>query len=171
MKKEFVVLVNKNGQKIGIAEKLEAHKKGLLHRAFSVFIYNRQGEMLLQKRASSKYHFAGLWSNACCSHPRPGEKILSAAVRRLTEELNIQAALESKGAITYKLLDEKSGLTEHEYDLIFSGEFNGEFNFNENEIEEVKWISVSKLKREMNKEPEKFTPWFLQIMKEINLAL
>jgi len=167
MKKDFVVLVNRNGRRVGVAEKLDTHKKGLLHRAFSIFIFNERGEMLLQKRAASKYHFAGLWSNACCSHPRPGEKVVAAAMRRLNEELNIRAALEAKGWITYNLFDEKSCLTEHEYDYIFSGKFTGEIEFNSHEVEEVRWISVSKLRREMKTYPEKFTPWFKMILQQI----
>jgi len=166
MKKEFVVLVNRNGRRVGVVEKLEAHKKGLLHRALSVFIFNDRGQMLLQKRAASKYHFAELWSNACCSHPRPGEKILSAAKRRLKEELNFKTGLESKGVIAYRFSDAKSGLTEHEYDYIFTGAFNKEIDFNEDEVSEVRWISVPKLKKEIKNFPEKFTPWFLYIMKE-----
>lgn len=169
MKKEFVVLVNGGGRKVGIGEKLQAHRKGLLHRAFSVFIFNERGEMLLQKRAASKYHFAGLWSNACCSHPREGEKILSAAKRRLMEELHFQTPLESHGAITYKFFDSKSGLTEHEYDYNFSGIFNGPIDFNREEVEEVRWISVSKLKKELKTEPEKFTPWFKEILSRTRL--
>lgn len=164
MKKEFVVLVNDRGRRVGVAGKLEAHRKGLLHRAFSVFIFNERGEMLLQKRAASKYHFAGLWSNACCSHPREGEKILSAAKRRLMEELNFQTPLTSYGAITYKFFDSKSGLTEHEYDYNFSGVFNGAIDFNRNEVEAVRWISISKLKKELKVEPQKFTPWFKEIL-------
>ena len=171
MKKEFVVLVNRHGRRVGVAEKLEAHKKGLLHRAFSVFIFNDRGEMLLQKRAAGKYHFAGLWSNACCSHPREGEKVLSAAKRRLMEELNLKALLESKGVITYKLFDTKSGLTEHELDYIFTGRFTGKIDFRKNEVEDLRWISILQLKKEMKTYPEKFTPWFLTIMKEISNLL
>ena len=170
MKKEFVILVNRRGKKVGAAEKLDAHRKGLLHRAFSIFIFNDRGEMLLQKRAKSKYHFAGLWSNACCSHPRVGEKVLSAAKRRLMEELNLQTTLQSKGKIIYKFFDGKSGLTEHEYDYIFTGRFNGEVDFNRKEVEELRWISLSKLKVEMKTDPEKFTPWFEMIFKEVKFV-
>ncbi|MFI5135370.1 MAG: isopentenyl-diphosphate Delta-isomerase [Chitinophagales bacterium] len=165
MKKEFVILVNKSGRRIGVAEKIQAHEQGLLHRAFSIFLFNDKGEMLLQRRAKHKYHFAGLWSNACCSHPRSGENVLSAAKRRLREELNLETALISKGATTYKFFDSKSGLTEHEYDHIFFGRFNEMIRFNRREVETVRWVSLSKLKKEMKAHPEKFTPWFLEIVR------
>jgi len=168
MKKDFVVLVNKQGRRIGVAEKLEAHRQALLHRAFSIFLFNEKGEMLLQKRAAGKYHFAGLWSNACCSHPRPGEKILSAAKRRLKEELNLETSLISKGAVTYKFFDSKSKLTEHEYDCIFVGTFNDVIDFNKEEVSAVKWTSLSKLKMEMKANAETFTPWFLEIMRTLS---
>jgi len=168
MKKDFVVLVNKQGRRIGVAEKLEAHRQALLHRAFSIFLFNEKVEMLLQKRAAGKYHFAGLWSNACCSHPRPGEKILSAAKRRLKEELNLETSLISKGAVTYKFFDSKSKLTEHEYDCIFVGTFNDVIDFNKEEVSAVKWTSLSKLKMEMKANAETFTPWFLEIMRTLS---
>src|SRR5215510_11916680 len=133
MKKEYVVLVNKSGKKVGFAEKMEAHRKGLLHRAFSVFLFNEKGEMLLQKRAATKYHFAGKWSNACCSHPRPGEKISTAAKRRLLEELGIECTLINHGHILYEATDQKSGLTEHEYDYVFIGRYDGDTPFKKNE--------------------------------------
>jgi isopentenyl-diphosphate delta-isomerase len=165
--KEEVILVNHLGKKVGIAEKLQAHQDGLLHRAFSIFIFNGRNEMLLQKRASGKYHFAGLWSNACCSHPRDGERMLSAARRRLREELNMETTLESQGSVTYKFHDLKSGLTEHELDYIFTGIFDGEISFNPAEVEAVWWISLPQLKKEMTAFPEKFTPWFIYIMNEL----
>ena len=171
MKKEFVVLVNKEGKKIGTAEKLEAHQRGLLHRAFSIFIFNDRGEMLLQKRAPGKYHFADMWSNACCSHPRPGEKILSAAKRRLREELNLQTRLESKGPVRYKFFDAGSQLTEHEYDYIFTGRFNGVVDFNFKEVAGIKWVSNPALKKEIKFQPRRFTPWFLFIMNKLSEQL
>jgi len=163
MRKEFVVLVNHNGKKIGVAEKIEAHRKGLLHRAFSIFLFNEKGEMLLQQRAKNKYHFAGLWSNACCSHPRPGERILLAAKRRLKEELGIDCSLNKAAHILYYFYDRKSKLTEYEFDYIFTGNFTGQIDFNRREVEKIRWISVSKLKREMKSAPEEFTPWFREI--------
>jgi len=170
MKNEKVVLVNLKGKRTGLAEKLEAHREGLLHRAFSVFIFNRQGEMLLQRRAAKKYHFGGLWSNACCSHPRPTERVLSAAKRRLNEELSFQTSLEPMGAVTYKFHDPKSGLTEHEYDYIFTGNFDSPIYFNKEEVQAIRWISIPDLKRELKNIPESFTPWFLKIMAELKMG-
>ncbi len=168
---EQVILVNAAGKRIGLAEKTEAHQKGLLHRAFSIFLYNDAGEMLLQQRAITKYHFAGLWSNACCSHPRSGENILSAARRRLTEELNITCSLKSAGTVTYKVHDDLTGLTEHEFDYLITGKFDGEIGFNIKEVAAVRWLSSEALRKEIEKHPEKFTPWFLYIMKESPRAL
>jgi len=167
MKKEFVVLVNERGKKIGLAEKLKAHQQGLLHRAFSIFLFNEKGEMLLQQRAKGKYHFAGLWSNACCSHPREGERVLSAAKRRLMEELGIESPLKNSGHVPYKFYDDKSALTEHEYDYIFTGKFDSKISFNKKEVTAVRWMSRTDLKREMKSHPGKFTPWFKEILKQI----
>src|SRR5688572_19216713 len=119
-------------------EKMEAHEKGLLHRAFSVFIFNDKGEMLLQQRALNKYHSGGLWTNACCSHPRPGEDTLQAAKRRLQEEMGIETPLTLKTSFTYKTAFE-NGLTEHEFDHIFTGTFNGEPNINSTEVNSYCW--------------------------------
>ena len=163
MRREEVILVNKSGRRTGVAEKMEAHRKGLLHRAFSIFLFNEKGEMLLQKRAKSKYHFAGLWSNACCSHPRPGEKTLSAAKRRLREELGIECPMKNSGQVVYKAFDKKSGLTEHEFDYIEIGNYSKEIPFNPKEVEQVKWVSINELKK-LLKSPEKFTPWLIQIL-------
>jgi isopentenyl-diphosphate delta-isomerase len=138
----------------------------LLHRALSVFIFNSQGEMLLQKRATFKYHFGGLWTNACCSHPRPGENIRTAANRRLMEELGIAGSLQRIGYLLYSCKDEQSGLTEFEYDHIFSGYFNGPIMYNEKEVADVKWISRYQLSTELERYPHLFTPWFKLIMQE-----
>ena len=158
-KREQVILVNSSGKRIGISEKMEAHQKGLLHRAFSIFIFNEAGEMLLQKRSFSKYHFAGLWSNACCSHPRPGEKILSSARRRLREEMNFETPLKIIDSVTYRFHDPESNLTEHEFDYILTGHFNGPIHFNPDEAEEIKWMPVPELRKKLTSEPEKYTPW------------
>lgn len=165
-KPEYVVLVNSKDRKTGIAGKLEAHEQGWLHRAFSIFIFNNQGEMLLQQRAAEKYHFGGLWTNACCSHPRPGEKVLQAAGRRLHEELGIIAHLKKFGAITYSFYDAESKLTEHEYDHIITGTYSGTFHLNPAEVQKVRWISLKALAIELKQQPLHFTPWFSAIMKE-----
>lgn len=165
-KPDYVVLVNSKDRKTGIAGKLEAHKHGWLHRAFSIFIFNDQGEMLLQQRAEGKYHFGRLWTNACCSHPRPGEKVLEAARRRLHEELGINTPLKKFGAITYSFYDAESKLTEHEFDHIITGTYSGNFHLNPAEVQKVRWISLKALVIELKKQPSRFTPWFSAIMKE-----
>jgi len=165
---ENVILVSKAGKRIGIAGKLNAHREGLLHRAFSIFLFNEKGEMLLQRRAVTKYHFAGKWSNACCSHPRPGEKTSAAAKRRLKEELGIKCSLKKSRNTVYHFFDQKSGLTEHEFDYIFIGKFSGEILFNRKEVDAVRWVSQRDLKSELKSNPEKFTPWFKKILAELN---
>ncbi|MGB3073771.1 MAG: isopentenyl-diphosphate Delta-isomerase [Chitinophagales bacterium] len=167
---ELVVLVNSSGKKTGIAEKMEVHEKGWLHRAFSIFIFNSKGEMLLQQRADTKYHFGGLWTNACCSHPRPGEKITAAAKRRLMEELGISTKLSMLHSIQYCFHDSKSGLTEHEFDYILTGNYNDAIKMNPDEVKSVKWLSMTALSTELSRYPQKFTPWFKLIMRQKPLA-
>ncbi|NDD55500.1 isopentenyl-diphosphate Delta-isomerase, partial [bacterium] len=116
---EFVVLVDQNDQQIGVEEKLSAHRQGLLHRAFSIFLFNPEGRMLIHQRALHKYHSGGLWTNACCSHPRPGEEVADAAKRRLQEELGISCALEKQFSFIYKVHLVEDGLYEHEFDHVF----------------------------------------------------
>ena len=156
---EEVILVDQDDIAIGAMEKLEAHEKGLLHRAFSVFIFNDAGELLLQQRALSKYHSAGLWTNTCCSHPRPGEDTLLAAKRRLKEEMGIECGLEYKMHFIYKTHFE-NGLTEHEFDHVFFGTHNKEPNINEEEVENYCWTKPAEIKKQLIDEPEKFTSWF-----------
>src|SRR5688500_14176064 len=128
-----VILVNEQDVEIGKMEKLEAHQKAVLHRAFSVFIFNKKGEMLLQQRARNKYHSAGLWTNACCSHPSPGEDTLSAASRRLIEEMGFSTALTKIFEFTYQTRFD-NGLTEHEYDHVYTGVFEGTIKPNPDEV-------------------------------------
>lgn len=167
---EKVVLVNEDNHVLGTMEKLEAHQKGLLHRAFSVLLYNDAGEMLIQRRALGKYHTPGLWTNACCSHPREGEAVTAAASRRLKEELGIEIppeALQVKGHFVYKAAFD-NGLTEHEYDTMVSGQFNGVVEaINPEEVEAVRWIDLETLKLEIKEDPERFTPWFKEIIKRV----
>ena len=124
MENDKVILVNEHDDMVGIMDKMEAHQQGLLHRAFSIFIFNTKGEMLLQQRAFSKYHSGGLWTNACCSHPLPGEKTEDAAQRRLKEEIGFETSLEKIFDFVYKAAFE-NGLTEHEFDHVFAGEYEG----------------------------------------------
>lgn len=169
MKKELIVLVNENGRRTGVAEKMLVHRNGWLHRAFSVFIFNGKNEMLLQRRSAAKYHFAGLWSNACCSHPHPNEKILAAANRRLKEELNLHCELKIVGHVRYNLYDASSGLREHEYDYLLEGKTEQqEMRFNRFEVADAKWMALSEIQKALREKPEQFTPWFGLVMDQIS---
>lgn len=160
---ELVVLVNEADQQIGLMEKLEAHQKGLLHRAFSVFLFNKKGEMLLQKRANTKYHSPNLWTNAVCSHPRNGESYKNGALRRLNEELGISTEIEEKFHFIYKA-DVGQNLWEHELDYVFVGIYEGIFNLNPNEVSETRYVSLVDLQKEMLSNPDNFTEWFKIIL-------
>ena len=164
---EQVVLVDENCKEIGLMGKTEAHEKGVLHKAISVNIFNSKGEMLIQQRAFSKYHWAGVWSNTCCSHPRKKESFQDAAERRLFEELGIKTKLKEEFHFIYKAHDEKSGLTEHEYDTVFTGMFDDAFEFNHDEINAVKWIKISDLLKDIDANPEKYSFWFKTILIEM----
>ena len=156
---EEVILVNEQDEKTGIMEKLEAHRKGILHRAFSIFIFNNKNEMLLQQRAVNKYHSGGLWTNACCSHPRPGEETEAAAVRRLKEELGSETPLEKIFNFTYKASFE-NGLMEYEFDHVFFGMYDGAVVQNEEEVMNFQFETVEKIAERITLEPENFTAWF-----------
>lgn len=164
---ETVILVNEEDEAIGIAPKMGAHEKGLLHRAFSVLIFNSQGEMLLQKRASSKYHSGGLWSNACCSHPRSGEELQDAVNRRLEEELGFVCETQFDFKFIYKV-EFDNGLTEHELDHVFIGHSDATPVPNPEEVEDWKYVSPGDLKNWVKEEPEAFSVWFQIIMKRLN---
>ena len=154
-----VILVDEHDSMVGTMDKLEVHKQGLLHRAFSIFIFNGKGEMLLQQRAFTKYHSGGLWTNACCSHPMPGEKTMDAANRRLMEELGFETTIEKIFDFTYKA-EFDNGLTEHEFDHVFAGEYEGELDINPAEVNDFVYKEVSAIKNEIQTEPQKFTAWF-----------
>jgi isopentenyl-diphosphate delta-isomerase len=156
---EEVILVNGQDEETGTMEKTQAHREGILHRAFSVFIFNSKGEMLLQQRAMNKYHSGGLWTNACCSHPRPGELIDEAAARRLKEELGFETPLEKIFNFTYKSSFE-NGLIEHEFDHVFFGRYGGEINFNKNEVKDFCYRSMDEIESSFLTHPQKFTAWF-----------
>jgi len=162
---EYVVLVNPEDEVLGLMEKQQAHINGLLHRAFSVFLFNDKGEMLLQKRASVKYHSPNQWTNAVCSHPKNGENYLDGAKRRVKEELGINVELSEKFNFIYKA-DVGGGLWEHELDYVFTGTYNADFDLNQNEVEEVRYISMEDLDKEITENPEKFTEWFKIILEE-----
>ena len=159
MSEEKVILVDKNDNQVGLMPKLEAHEKGVLHRAFSIFIFNSKYELLLQKRSSSKYHSGGLWTNTCCSHPREGEDILDAANRRLDEEMGIKTSLRKVYDFIYKAeLDNQ--LTEHEFDHVFYGVFDNDPILNIDEAEDFKWVDMETLNNDIIKDEDNYTVWF-----------
>jgi isopentenyl-diphosphate delta-isomerase len=158
---EQLILVDEKDNEIGAMEKLAAHQNGgVLHRAFSIFIFNDEGKMLLQQRAASKYHFGGLWTNACCSHPRVGETIEAATARRLPEEFNFQTPLQKLFSFLYRAHDEKTDLTEHELDHVFIGKWNGVPRPNADEIQNWRWIEIEELRTDIAQNPARYTPWF-----------
>ena len=166
MSEEQVILVDANDTEIGTMGKMEVHKRGLLHRAFSIFVFSPQGEMLLQKRASSKYHSGGLWSNSCCGHPRPGESIQDATNRRLMEELGIRCDMRELITNTYNFpLDEV--MTEHELNHVCTGTWEGVPNPNVEEVEDWKFISLSELEEEIRTNSGKYTSWFKHLLKPV----
>lgn len=167
MSEEKVVLVNEQDEVLGLMGKQEAHEKGLLHRAISIVLFNEKKEILLQQRADSKYHWAGIWSNTVCTHPRENESYIDAANRRLEEELGFTTELEEIFHFIYKTKDEESGLTEHELDHVFVGNYEGEIPFNTEEVKAVRWISKKDLDKELTTTPEKFSFWFKVILKEM----
>ena len=156
---EHVILVNELDEQIGTLEKMKAHELGLLHRAFSVFIFNDRGEMLLQQRALTKYHSGGLWTNSCCSHPRPNEPSLDAAVRRLQEELGFTTPLQKIFDFQYKAPFD-NGLTEHEFDHVFAGNYSGKIAPNCDEVQDFVYLPVGEIEISINQYPDKYTAWF-----------
>jgi isopentenyl-diphosphate Delta-isomerase len=162
---EFVVLVDEYNNEIGLMEKQEAHRRAMLHRAFSVFVFNGKGELLLQQRALSKYHSGGLWTNTCCSHPRAGETTEAAAHRRLQEEMGFDCALTEKFSFIYRTPFD-NGLSEHELDFVYTGTYDGFPEINDDEVESYRWITLEKLIQELHEKPYQFTSWFQIILKE-----
>jgi isopentenyl-diphosphate delta-isomerase len=159
MIEEQVILVDKNDQKIGLMPKMEAHQKAVLHRAFSVFVINDKGQLLLQQRAASKYHSPLLWANTCCSHQRDGESNLDAGKRRLQEEMGFVTELKEVFSFIYKAPFD-NGLTEHELDHVMLGAYNAAPIINKNEVESFKWMKPEDVKQDMLEKPEIYTAWF-----------
>ncbi len=167
---EQVVLVDENDTETGVMEKLQAHLEGRLHRAISVFIFNTKGELLLQQRADDKYHSANLWTNTCCSHPRPGEIVIDAANRRLFEEMGMECKLKESFSFIYKAkLD--SGLIEYEYDHVFTGVTEQIPAPNSKEVASWKYVSREQLQNDMRKLPESFTEWIKICLHEYHKEL
>ncbi|MFD2516694.1 isopentenyl-diphosphate Delta-isomerase [Salinimicrobium flavum] len=159
MKEEQVILVNEKDEQIGLMPKMEAHEKALLHRAFSVFVFNKKNELLIQQRAMGKYHSPGLWTNTCCSHQREGESNIAAGKRRLMEEMGFTTDLKDTISFIYKAPFD-NGLTEHEFDHILVGFYDEEPNPNPEEVHAFKWMELETLKEDMIKNPDIYTEWF-----------
>lgn len=159
MVKENVVLVDTNDNPLGLMEKIEAHRKGLLHRAFSVFIIDDASRLLLQKRSQTKYHSPGLWTNTCCSHPRYGEIVIDAANRRLLEEMGLSANLKHMFSFIYRA-DFDNGLIEHEFDHVFVGTSNSDPIINPDEVCDWKWTDLEKIKKDIIENSQHYTEWF-----------
>ena len=162
---ELVVLVDEHDNQVGLMPKMEAHEKAVLHRAFSVFVFNGQGELMLQQRAATKYHSPLLWTNTCCSHQRDGETSLAAGKRRLQEEMGFVCDLTEVFQFVYKAPFD-NGLTEHELDHVMIGTYNGEPNVNPEEVASQKWMSLEDVKNDMEDNPQQYTAWFKIIFKE-----
>jgi isopentenyl-diphosphate delta-isomerase len=156
---EEVILVNEQDEQTGTIEKMEAHRKALLHRAFSIFIFNTKGEMLLQQRAMGKYHSPGLWTNTCCSHPRPGEDVETAAARRLREEMGIDTSLEKIFDFIYRT-EFDNGLTEFEFDHVYTGVYNGQLKPDKQEVHDYCFRSMEDIEQDLLRCPEKYSSWF-----------
>lgn len=172
MAEEQVILVDADDREIGTLGKLAAHENGgTRHRAFSVFIVDARGRWLLQRRAAGKYHFPGLWTNACCSHPRPGEDTAAAAHRRLREELGFDCPLAERFQFEYRATSAAEGLTEHELDHVFVGRHGGAIQPDPEEVAAVRWIEPAALEREVRERPETFTPWFKLALERVQAVL
>jgi len=154
-----VILVDEKDSPVGMSAKMEAHQKGMLHRAFSIFIFNTKGEMLLQQRALHKYHSGGLWTNACCSHPAPGEEMTETIQKRLKEEMGFRTPVKKIFDFIYRAkLD--NGLTEHEFDHVFAGEYDGPVDFNKHEVMDYCYMEMPEIDRSLQDHPAKYSVWF-----------
>lgn len=160
---EYIIEIDINDKEIRPIEKMEAHEKGILHRAFSVLVFNSKSELLLQKRYGQKYHSPSLWTNTCCSHPRFGETLEEAANRRLKEEMGFTCELKERFSFIYKV-EFENNLTEYEYDHVFFGTYNGEVHQNPDEVEDYKWISIDGIRADIEKNPDLYTYWFKYLL-------
>jgi isopentenyl-diphosphate delta-isomerase len=165
MTEEQVILVNEKDEQLGLMPKMEAHKKAILHRAFSVFVFNEKEELLMQQRANDKYHSPKLWTNTCCSHQRNGETNIEAGKRRLLEEMGFVCDLKEAFWFVYKAPFD-NGLTEHELDHVMVGKFNDDPIINKDEVEDYKWMTLSDINEDIQHQPEIYTEWFKIIFKE-----
>ncbi|UWG96670.1 isopentenyl-diphosphate Delta-isomerase [Dehalobacter sp. DCM] len=163
---ETVILVDEQDREVGIMEKMEAHRQGLRHRAFSIFVFNDKHELLIHKRAATKYHSEDLWTNTCCSHPRPGEDLMSAATRRLMEEMGFTCPLKEIFVFQYTVALDKE-MTENEIDHVFIGEYNRDPVPNPDEVSDYQWIRLDQLADQVRKKPEEYTYWFAIALKRV----
>ena len=161
----MVILVDKKDNQLGLMEKIKAHEKAVLHRAFSVFILNDNNELLLQRRALSKYHSPGLWTNTCCSHPREGESVINAGIRRLREEMGFETEINNLFSFIYKA-EFDNGLTEHEFDHVLLGRYNKAPLINKLEVSDWKWTNIEFLKKDVVINPDLYTVWFKIIFQQ-----
>lgn len=160
---EYIITVDEQDNEVGSIEKLEAHKLGVLHRAFSILVFNQKGQVLLQRRNIEKYHSPGLWSNTCCSHQRVGETLEEAVNRRLDEELGFTCDLKEMFHFIYKV-EFDNNLMEHELDHVFFGHYDGDIIPNKEEVDEIKWMDMDDLKQDMADNPDTYTYWFKILM-------
>ncbi len=169
--RDLVILVDRRDRKLGTEEKMKAHSatSGRLHRAFSVFVFDDKGRTMLQQRSMIKYHSKGKWSNSCCSHPRPGEKIITAAHRRLSEEMGFDCKMREEFDFPYEA-DVGNGLREREYDHIVFGYYKGDPKPDKKEVKSWRWISLDDLEREIREHNERFTPWLMMMIGEVRRA-
>ena len=165
-----VILVDRNDNPLGTMEKLKAHEEGVLHRAFSIFLFNDNGELLLQRRNENKYHSGGLWTNTCCSHPKPGEKIIDGAKTRLMEEMGIEAPFKFAFSFIYKA-EFENGLTENEFDHVFIGKFSGIPYPNPEEVSEWRYLSIESISQEIIENPKDYTAWFKIVLPKLEKFL
>ena len=169
---EELILVDETDAEIGFAEKVAAHENGgQLHRAFSIFVFNAEGQMLLQRRADGKYHFGGRWTNTCCSHPRRGEDLQDAAHKRLQFEMGFDTELRKVGSFIYRAEDPDSGLVEHELDHVFVGQFDGIPQPNPQEVGDWKWMEVAELCRDLENNPQRYSPWFRPAFEQLGTSI
>ncbi len=165
-----VILVDEHDVQTGTMKKMEAHEKALLHRAFSIFVFNAKGEMLLHKRAEKKYHSGGLWTNTCCSHPQPGQETLTAAKIRLQEEMGFSTELKKVFNFIYRVPFD-NGLTEHEFDHVFIGKYDGDIVPNADEVSDYCYMGVEEIKQSIRSHPQKYTAWFKIAFTKMELYL
>jgi len=165
---EHVILVDQEDNFVGTMEKMEAHRRGVLHRAFSILLFNKKGELLLQKRSQAKYHSGGLWTNTCCSHPLPGETMEHATQRKLKQEMGIDVKAEFAYKFIYQATLDK-GLVEHELDHVFIGQFDGVPEINKEEVEDWKFIDLTILRDDIQRQPQAYTAWFMLMINHAEL--